>query len=229
MNEGDRNAARFFDAIAGRYERVYALPSEQSRGRMDRVVRNLPAAPSRVLVLGVGTGRELPALLDAGHAPTGFDASRAMLERCARRSRPVPLIEGDFWRVPLPFAEGSFDAVLALHGTLAHPPDLGAMAALAAELARVVRAPGKLVAEVPSLAWLDRLAPSGLAQDDERRVRRTGPATCVYEDLVTGAQIQALLLGEADWHAALSPGWSARLEPLGDVEWFVVAERSGRG
>ncbi len=60
-------------------------------------------------------------------------------------------------------------------------------------------------------------------------MRRTGPATCVYEDLVTGAEIQALLLSEADWYAALSPGWSARLEPLGEVEWFVVAERTGRG
>lgn len=230
--EGDGSrtrAARFFDAIAGRYERIYALPSGESRRRMERVVQNLPAAPARVLVLGVGTGRELPALLDAGYAPTGFDASPAMLARCARRSRPVPLVEGDFWRGPLPFAERSFDAALALHGTLAHPPDLRAMGALAVELARVVRPAGKLIAEVPALAWLDRLPPGGLAEDDERRVRRTGPATCVYEDLVTGAEIQALLPSEAEWHAALSPGWSARLEPLGEVEWFVVADRIGRG
>ena len=96
-------------------------------------------------------------MLDAGHAPTGLDASRAMLERCARRARPVPLVHADFWVAPLPFADGAFDAVVALHGTLAHPPDEGAMGRLARELARVVRPGGVFVAEVPSPAWLERL------------------------------------------------------------------------
>jgi SAM-dependent methyltransferase len=226
MSDG-RDAAKFFDAIAGRYERVYALPSGESRARMDRVVRSLPAAPARVLVLGVGTGRELPALLDAGYAPTGLDVSRAMLERCARRTRPVPLVEGDFWSVPLPFAPDSFDAAIALHGTLAHPPGLAAVERLAAELARVVARPGRLVVEAPSLSWLDRLPPSFEAEPDDsgRRVRRTGPATLLYEDRVAGGGIEALLLSEAEWRAALAPAWTARVEPLGAVEWFVVAER----
>lgn len=75
-----RDAAAFFDAIAGRYERAYALTTAASRARMARVLGVLPAAPAQVLDLGVGTGRELTALLDAGHAPTGLDASRAMLD-----------------------------------------------------------------------------------------------------------------------------------------------------
>ena len=104
-------AEAFFDAIAGRYERVYALSSTESRRRMDRVLGDLPPPPARILDLGVGTGRELTALLDAGHLPTGVDASRAMLERCARRARPVPLVHADFWATPLPFAAGSFEAV----------------------------------------------------------------------------------------------------------------------
>jgi SAM-dependent methyltransferase len=222
---GDHAAARFFDAIAGRYERVYALPARESRDRMERVVRSLPAPPADALVLGVGTGRELPALLDAGYAPTGLDVSRAMLERCARRARPVPLVEGDFWRAPLPFEAASFDAAIALHGTLAHPPDAQALAALGVELARVVRPGGRVVAEVPSPAWLDGLPPGGLTDADGRRARRTGPGSCVYEDLVAGVSIAAVLLDEAAWRSALGPGWRARAEPLGGVEWFVVAER----
>jgi len=216
-------AERFFDAIAGRYEREYALPAAESRRRLERVLRELPAAPARVLDLGVGTGRELAALLDAGHAPTGLDVSRAMLERCARRSRPVPLVQADFWG-PLPFPEGAFDAALALHGTLAHAPDDDAVARLARELARVVRPGGAWIAEAPSPAWLDRLG--ALPASPDKRLRRTGPRTCLYEDLTVGASIEARVLSDDEWRAALSPSWKARVEPLGDLEWLVIAERS---
>ena len=242
-------AEAFFDAIAGRYERSYAPSTVESRRRMARILAALPSSPSRVLDLGVGTGRELSALLDAGHAPTGLDASRSMLERCSRRARPVPLVRADFWVAPLPFDAGEFDAVIALHGTLAHPPDGQAIGRLAAELARVVRAGGVFVAEAPSPAWLERVGggDSGDARDalrdtlsqlshstsplpqpgsvDDRRVRRTSGRTCVYEDLVTGASIEATVLDEAEWRGALAPRWSARLEPVDGIEWLVVAHR----
>ncbi len=220
-----RDAAAFFDAIAGRYERAYALPAATSRARMDRVLGVLPAAPARVLDLGVGTGRELTALLDAGHAPTGLDASRAMLDRCARRARPVPLVQADFW-APLPFADAEFDAVVALHGTLAHPSDEGAMGRLARELARVARPGAVFAAEVPAPTWLDRLDARGAMDPQaDRRARRTGPRTCVYEDLVTGASIEARLLDEAEWRAALAPDWRATFESIDELEWLVVARR----
>ena len=219
MNE----ARRFFDAIAGRYERVYALSSDLSRARMRRVLSELPPAPARVMDLGVGPGRELPALLDAGHAPTGVDVSREMLERCARRARPIPLVEADFWQ-PLPFGDASFDAAIALHGTLAHPPDESALSRLAAELARVVKPGGVLVVEVPSPAWLEELA--ALPPTGDRVLRRTGPGSCVFEDRVAGASIEARVLTADEWSAALAPGWASRVEPLGDLEWLVVGARS---
>jgi SAM-dependent methyltransferase len=217
---GRSDAADFFDAIAGRYERAYALSAAESRRRMQLVVAALPPAPARVLDLGVGTGRELTALMDAGYAPTGVDASRGMLERCARRSRPVPLVEADFWE-PLPFGDAEFDAVVALHGTLAHPPDEHALPRLARELARIVRPGGVWVAEAPSPAWLDRL--DVLPASREQRLRRTGPRTCVYEDLVVGVSIEARVFDADEWRAALAPAWNARVEPLGDLEWLVVA------
>jgi SAM-dependent methyltransferase len=220
----------FFDAIAGRYDRVYALSGAESRARLERVLHELPPAPARVLDLGVGTGRELPALLDAGYSPTGLDASQEMIARCARRSRPVPLVHADFWQ-RLPFEDAAFDAAVALHGTLAHPPDAGALARLAAEVARLVRPGGAWVIEVPAPAWLDRLdaleaARAARAPDDARAVRRTGPRTCVYEDLVVGASIEAHILDTSEWHAALGDAWSTRVEPLGDLEWLVVAKRA---
>jgi ubiquinone/menaquinone biosynthesis C-methylase UbiE len=216
-------AAHFFDAIAGRYDRVYALESDESRKRMIRVLRELPSSPAQVLDLGVGTGRELSALLDAGHVPTGVDVSMRMLERCARRARKVALVHADLWRL-LPFADASFDAAVALHGTLAHPPDDEALARLGKELARVLGPGGVWVSEVPSLGWLEQLdAP---AEAGERNVRRTGPQTCVYEDHVVGVSVEARFLTEMQWRAGLSPHWTLRVELLSEVEWLIVARRT---
>jgi ubiquinone/menaquinone biosynthesis C-methylase UbiE len=219
----------FFDAIAGRYDRVYALSSDQSRVRMERVLRELPPAPARVLDLGVGTGRELPALLDAGHSPTGLDASEEMLARCSRRSRPVPLVRADFWQT-LPLPDGSFDAAIALHGTLAHPPDPGALGHLAREVARVVRAGGAWVIEAPAPAWLEHIerlnAERRESGRDEARIVRTGPRTCRYEDRVVGASIEACVLDAAGWRSALGDAWVVEVEPLDALEWLVVGRRS---
>jgi SAM-dependent methyltransferase len=211
-------SARFFDAIAGRYDREYALGSADSRPRLRRLVAALPPPPANVLDLGVGTGRELTALLDAGYAPTGLDASSAMLERCAHRARPVPLLQADFWE-PLPFDDGSFDAAIALHGTLAHAPDAAAMARLALELARVVRPGGAFVAEVPSMTWLET---AGVVLGGDRDVRRTGPRTCVYEDRVASASIETRILDEGEWREAFGAGWTLRFEPLDPLELFIV-------
>jgi hypothetical protein len=98
---------------------------------------------------------------------------------------------------------------------------------LAAELARLVAPGGRLVIETPSRAWLESLpAAHGDATDGERRLRRTGPATLVYEDLVVGGGIEALLLSEEEWRRALSPGWTVDIEPLGASEWFLRACRA---
>jgi ubiquinone/menaquinone biosynthesis C-methylase UbiE len=220
MTSGD--AARFFDAIAGRYERTYALSAGESRRRMGRVVCELPRPPGPVLDLGVGTGRELTALLDAGYTPTGVDVSREMLARCARRARPVPLVHADFWE-PLPFAAASFDAVLTLHGSLAHPPHDNSMEGLARELSRVVRPGGAWIAETPSPAWLDQL--DALPVSDERSVRRTGPQTCVYEDHVAGASVDARVLTEDQWRQSFGVDWRLHIEPISNAEWLIVATR----
>jgi SAM-dependent methyltransferase len=220
MSTGE--VARFFDAVAGRYERSYALPADESRRRMDRVLRALPSPPARVLDLGVGTGRELTSLLDAGYVPTGVDVSTRMLERCARRARPIPLVHADLWQ-PLPFPADSFEAAVALHGTLVHAPDDGALARLARDLARVIKPAGTWVVEVPSPAWLESLA--GRDDQGDYALRRTGPCACVYEDRVAGACIEARIHSDEQWRAALDPYWTVRIDPLGNHEWLVVATR----
>jgi SAM-dependent methyltransferase len=220
------SAPHFFDAIAQRYDRVYAPPAMESRLRMSRVLAALPRRPLRVLDLGVGTGRELASLLDAGHLPTGLDASTAMLERCARRGRPTALVHADFWQAPLPFASHAFEAAIALHGTLAHPPDPMAVERLGAELARVVCPGGWLVAEVASPAWLDAVDAVDAAQaPSDRVIRRTGLRACVLEDRVVGLAIEARLLDASEWTKALLPAWRPQVRPVSESEWLLVAQR----
>ncbi len=222
---GRAEAERFFDAIAGRYDREYTLPASLSKERMRGVLAALPAPPARVLDLGVGTGRELPALLDAGYTPIGVDVSQEMLDRCARRARPIPLVRADFWG-PLPLPEGSFEAAIALHGTLAHAVDDDALGHLGTELARLVLPGGVLVAEAPTPAWLDRL--EALPTVGDRILRRSGPLTCVFEDRTADATIAARVLDEDVWRHVLGKAWQTRVEGLESsqgLEWLIVATR----
>jgi len=70
---------RFFDAIAARYDRVYAREPRELRDHVARMLSILPKTPCDVLDLGVGTGAELPQLLDAGHRVIGVDFSEEMI------------------------------------------------------------------------------------------------------------------------------------------------------
>lgn len=213
--KGESRDRAFFDAIARRYDRVYAESGAASKEALASVVAFL-AGHTQVLVLGVGTGRELSALLDAGHEPTGLDFSPEMLALCDRRSRRVPLVQADFWQ-PLPFEDARFDAVIALHGTLAHPPEDGrSLAALAKELARVLRRPGKLVLEVPTLAMAEKV-PASLELPDGRRMTREG-ARLLHEDTVVGVSIVARLLAVEVYEKALA-----------DAGFTVTTEMSASG
>jgi ubiquinone/menaquinone biosynthesis C-methylase UbiE len=98
----------------------------------------LPAAPSRVLLAGVGTGLDLPHL-PAHHHYIGLDLTHAMLHRAIPRASHVDFapVQGDAQN--LPFAAGSFD-VAVLHLILAVVPD---PARCLGEIARVLRPGGQ--------------------------------------------------------------------------------------
>jgi SAM-dependent methyltransferase len=212
------DARSFFDAIAGRYDREYAPPREESRTRMTRVLAEL-APRSKVLDLGVGTGRELSSLQDAGHDVTGLDWSAEMLARCARRARPVELILADFW-LKLPFHTGAFGAVLALHGTLAHPPREDALETLGREIARVLSSRGVFVAELPLPGWMTKAS-----SEAERRPRRIGETRVVVSDDATGATIEASLLPAVTWQTLLSRNLKVTKTIEGEHELFLVAHK----
>lgn len=190
--------ARFFDAIARRYDRSYAPSAATTRARMASLVARLPPR-GRVLDLGIGTGRELPYLLDAGFDVVGVDIAPNMIALCNQRRRTVPIVRGDFY-APLPFEDGAFDAAIALFGTLAHPPDEGAHARLAKELRRVVR--DRVVLEVPSPLFA-RNEPSLLHEDN-------------------GARIIVVVPSEDAWRRALEPYFTVAVERPNEHELVII-------
>lgn len=99
----------------------------------------------RILDLGCGTGGVLQHLGVFGRA-LGLDPAPEAAQYCRRRD--VPMVVGS--GMELPFADASFDAVLALD-VIEHVPD---DVALLREARRILRPGGVLVVTVPALPWL---------------------------------------------------------------------------
>lgn len=207
----------FFDAIAPRYDRAFAFSGAETRRRGAPLLAALGASPRRVLDLGIGTGRELPMLLDAGHSVVGIDASPGMIAECNKRARTVPIHLGDFYE-PLPWDGASFDAAIALHGTLAHPPFEGAHAQLFAEIARVLRTGALFYLEVPHQGYLEVAAAHGLEVHDDG---------FVAVDAGRALSLSGVAWPEARWRALLEPHFQVQSAPSPSaVECAWVAVRA---
>ncbi|HEX8854610.1 MAG TPA: glycosyltransferase [Thermoleophilaceae bacterium] len=137
----------FTDAIYSRGYRRFFRPEDSGNPfrqiydeKLEAVVGRLRAMPSmRILDVGCGPGRAL-APLALRHQMTGCDVSAEMLEEARRRCPShVELVRAD--ARSLPFADESFDAVIALD-LLTHLPDLRAGVR---ELARVARSGGPVI------------------------------------------------------------------------------------
>ena len=146
MDDAKRRLDRFWDTSCEYYEQARAANPEASPERR-RLFARL-AGGERVLDLGAGSC-ENALWLPAGCRYVGFDVSTAGLVAAAELGRPGARVRGD--GEALPFADGSFDAVLSTW-VLEHlhdPP------ATFAEAARVLR-PGGLLLLVGStwdLPW----------------------------------------------------------------------------
>lgn len=127
-----------YTVIAPFYDAFLRLATRGARGRSLAVLAAEP--PRDVLLLGVGTGLDLPHL-PPQHRYTGIDLTPAMLRRARRRpdGGRVCYVQGDVQR--LPFADHSFD-VAVLHLILAVVPQPGRCLA---EAARIVRPGGTLL------------------------------------------------------------------------------------
>lgn len=158
MDPVDR-ARRYYDAFAATYE-----VGRDGRSRYHDLLDDLevdlcaPLVRGRsVLEVGCGTGLLLRRLAPLADEAVGVDLSPGMLARA--RERGLTVVEGD--ARALPFPDARFDVAVSFK-TLPHVPDL---AQALAELARVVRPGGFVVAEVynpTSLrALVKRVFPAG--------------------------------------------------------------------
>lgn len=130
---------RMYSAAAPLYDTLTSRLTARARARS--IARAAPGPGERVLIVGVGTGQDLP-YLSRDAVVTAIDLTAPMLARARTRAEALGLAVdfrvGDAMALDLP--DGSFDVVL-LHLIVAVVPD--ARRALA-EAVRVVRVGGRL-------------------------------------------------------------------------------------
>ncbi len=105
-----------FDRAADYYDNTRGFPPgvEKEIGALMVRTGGLNAA-SRVLEIGVGTGRIALPVSEHVRAYIGIDLARPMMERlrAKRSTEPIYLVEGDATK--LPFDDAQFDGVIAVH------------------------------------------------------------------------------------------------------------------
>ncbi|MBX3247357.1 MAG: methyltransferase domain-containing protein [Myxococcales bacterium] len=151
----------YYDDFAAGYERERAVGYHAMLDELEASVV-LPLASDRdVLEVGCGTGLILERVAPHARSAHGVDLSARMIAKARARGFEVSVASA----TELPFPDASFDLAFSFK-VLAHVPELGRALA---EMARVVRPGGHVVAEVYnplSLRYLaKRLAGPGAISD----------------------------------------------------------------
>jgi SAM-dependent methyltransferase len=147
---------RLFDAMAGEYDDLEPW-YEHLYARLHAILKAaLPRAPSGAAALdaGCGTGFQTAVLEELGYRAHGVDLSAAMLGVARARRPAAAFVRARLER--LPYASGAFAVAVCCGSTLSFATDAGVAVG---ELARVLRAGGRLVLEVEhkwsaDLAWM---------------------------------------------------------------------------
>ncbi|HZS91946.1 MAG TPA: methyltransferase domain-containing protein [Chloroflexota bacterium] len=218
-----------FDRAADYYDRTRGYPPGVAERVGQALLTAADATPStRILELGVGTGRIALPIIKAGYTFTGIDLSARMLERLRAAVRDLPgadqrttLIEGDI--TDLPFPDASFDAVISVH--VLHLVSDRARAI--GESVRVLARPGTLLNGRDSVvgagarpevlevgkAWHDLLRDLGWPVPQDRGLQAA--QTTVDEWRRLGAEVDQII--GAEWEKPLSP--AAEIEAVEQRLW----------
>lgn len=197
---------RFWDAGATHYDRAIAFVDRRWLRASRRWVG--ARATGETLEVAIGTGLNLPHY-GADVTLTGVEFSPAMLrlarQRAATLGREVTWVEAD--AAALPFAEASFDTVVA---TFALCCVLDERAVLA-ELARVLRPGGRLLladhveARGPVLRWLQGVADALTVRGQGEHWRRR-PRLLLDDAGLQLVEAQRLTMGAIERVHAIKPG-----------------------
>jgi len=157
---------RFFDRIAGQYDRINARIYR--REWLDQVRRAIRGG--RVLDAGVGTGFTTKHL----EAAVGIDLSREMLRRARYRGQ---LLQADFMHPP--FRDATFETIV-FAGSLYYLPSAAEGLRIAAEL---LGHGGRVVILSPATLLLSPFVPIFTEQDYRDFMDRAGLRLLSYERL----------------------------------------------
>ena len=139
----------YYDDFAGWYERERHLPYHRMLDDLEVEIVERYGRGKDVLEVGCGTGLLLGRVGGFARTATGIDLSGGMLAKAAARGQAVAQASA----TELPIATASVDVAYSFK-VLAHIPDIaGAMA----EMARVVRPGGYVIAEFYNARSLRRL------------------------------------------------------------------------
>lgn len=170
---GQQQASALYDQIAGVYDQTRQLPPWLPDRLADVALTLIGGGqPSRILEVGVGTGRVACGFLRPGLVSqyVGVDVSARMLAELDRKfgSAVTPVL-GD--ASALPFDNATFDSVLSCH-VLQMVPDL---TAVLTEIRRVLR-PGGAYLHAPT-RWPHTSRNSTRSGNAcwPRKIRATGP------------------------------------------------------
>ncbi|GAD53482.1 methyltransferase [Halarchaeum acidiphilum MH1-52-1] len=109
-----------YDELARVHREARTAVGEPGIDQVDAVARDLPDG-ARVLDAGCGSGVPVLSRFDLAFDVVGLDLSREQLERAHERSPTAGLAQGDM--SALPFRDGAFDGLVALHSIIHVPRD----------------------------------------------------------------------------------------------------------
>jgi len=218
-----------FDAIASNYDSVRGHPPEVAE-QIGRAIAAVAGTNARVLELGVGTGRIALPVAAAGCRVAGIDISAEMLRmaRAKEHGQALWLIQGAIEH--LPFADGVFDATLAVHVLHLARDWRTALA----EALRVLRPGGVFI---QGRDWRDPQSCAGRLRSKLRETliellpgsRPPGAGAAVGQALAKlGATVEPEMVA-ATWVAPISPAQVLEeMESRSDAETWVLDDATLR-